>query len=106
MIRTLSSEFHSAESAWPGRAPPRLAAAWSTHPTLQEPAVFDRILPLLVLAVSVLSVTWAVPAEEPTKKAASVLAFQVNDIDGKAVDLAKYKGDVLLIVNTASQCGH
>ena len=36
----------------------------------------------------------------------SVLKFQMKDIDGKPVDLAKYKGDVLLIVNVASQCGY
>ena len=39
------------------------------------------------------------------EKAKSVLDFKVKDIDGKDVDLAKYKGDVLLIVNTASKCG-
>jgi glutathione peroxidase len=44
-------------------------------------------------------------AEDPPKKSASVLDFHVKDIDGKDVDLAKYKGKVLLIVNTASQCG-
>ncbi len=35
-----------------------------------------------------------------------MLDFHVKDIDGKDVDLAKYKGKVLLIVNTASQCGY
>ena len=35
-----------------------------------------------------------------------MLDFHVKDIDGKDVDLAKYKGKVLLIVNTASQCGN
>jgi glutathione peroxidase len=34
-----------------------------------------------------------------------VLKFQMKDIDGKPVDLAKYKGDVVLIVNVASHCG-
>jgi glutathione peroxidase len=67
--------------------------------------VLDRILPTLLLAVSMFSVAWAASAEEPGKKPASVLAFHPNDIDGKAVDLSKYKGDVLLVVNTASQCG-
>ncbi len=40
------------------------------------------------------------------KKPTSVLDFKVKDIDGKTVDLAKYKGDVLLIVNVASYCGN
>ena len=67
----------------------------------------DRIVPLLLLAAaSLLGVARAVSADEPAKKPASVLDFQVQDIDGKNVDLSKYKGDVLLIVNTASKCGY
>lgn len=34
----------------------------------------------------------------------SVYQFTVNDIDGHPVSLEKYKGKVLLIVNTASKC--
>ena len=37
----------------------------------------------------------------------SVLDFKVKDIDGKEVKLGdKYKGKVLLLVNTASKCGY
>lgn len=39
-------------------------------------------------------------------KPKSVLEFQVKDIDGKEVKLKKYKGKVLLVVNTASKCGY
>ena len=45
--------------------------------------------------------------EEPAAAPASVLDFTVKDIDGKEVKLAdKYKGKVLVIVNTASKCGY
>lgn len=36
----------------------------------------------------------------------SILDFKMKDIDGKDVKLKKFKGNVLLVVNTASQCGY
>jgi len=36
---------------------------------------------------------------------ASIYDFTVNDIHGKPVKLDRYKGKVMLVVNTASQCG-
>lgn len=35
----------------------------------------------------------------------SVYDYSVKSIDGKEIELSAYKGKVLLIVNTASQCG-
>lgn len=36
----------------------------------------------------------------------SVYDFMMKNIDGKDVSLSEYKGKVLLIVNTASECGY
>jgi len=77
---------------------------------LENPTVLNRIDPLILPAIALLSLSLcvprAVPADEPARKPTSVLDFQVKDIDGKDVDLSRYKGEVLLVVNTASQCGY
>jgi len=39
---------------------------------------------------------------DPTK-ADNVYAFRAKDIDGNMVDLAKYRGHVMVIVNVASE---
>ncbi|HEY8970862.1 MAG TPA: glutathione peroxidase, partial [Puia sp.] len=36
----------------------------------------------------------------------SVYDFKVQGLDGKTIDLSKFKGKKLLIVNTASKCGY
>ena len=41
----------------------------------------------------------------PAFGGAQVLDHKMKDIDGKEVDLAKYKGNVVMIVNVASKCG-
>jgi glutathione peroxidase len=71
--------------------------------------VIDRVLPMLVVSLTFAGfAAGAGRADEPSKPAAGgALNFQVQDIDGKTVDLAKaHQGKVLLIVNTASQCGY
>ena len=36
---------------------------------------------------------------------ATIYDFKMDDIDGKPVELSKFKGQVLLVVNVASKCG-
>lgn len=37
---------------------------------------------------------------------ASLYDFKINSLDGKSIDFSQYKGKILLIVNTASECGY
>ena len=67
--------------------------------------MIQRLVAFGLAALAIAAVSRAVTAADE-KKPASVLDFQVRDIDGKSVDLAKFKGDVLLVVNTASKCGY
>jgi glutathione peroxidase len=64
---------------------------------------------LTVLAVALVAAV-AVPASAEKKKekkdVPAALNFEVKDIDGKEVELSKYAGDVVLVVNVASQCGY
>ena len=53
-----------------------------------------------------LIVVFSFSAISVNSKTKSVLDFKMKDIDGKDVKLKKYKGNVLLIVNTASKCGY
>src|SRR4051812_17926029 len=45
-------------------------------------------------------------AQEKGKKVPAVLDFKVTGIDGQTIDLSKYQGKVVLIVNVASECGY
>jgi glutathione peroxidase len=49
--------------------------------------------------------TLAIGAENGKADKSGPLQFVVKDIDGKDVNLADYKGKVVMIVNVASKCG-
>jgi len=55
----------------------------------------------------VAGVTLAQAADKNTegKKVAPALNFTLKGLDGKDVDLSKYQGKVVLVVNVASECG-
>lgn len=60
-----------------------------------------------VLAVAAVAVAAAVgsAADKKEEKVNGPLDFKLQTIDGKDLDLSKYKGKVVLLVNVASQCG-
>ena len=58
----------------------------------------------LTLAGALIVAAQTRPQEKP--KVADVLNFTMNSLDGKPVNLAKYQGNVVLIVNVASECGY
>lgn len=68
------------------------------------------IMTLAVLGLAA-SMAWAQPGspggEAPSAEGLqSIYNFKVKTIDGSEKSLADYRGQVLLIVNTASRCGH
>jgi len=67
------------------------------------------LLLLLVCASCSVETSSAAPKPAPQPgpvSATNVHPLTVADLDGKAVDLARYKGQVLLVVNVASECGY
>jgi glutathione peroxidase len=65
---------------------------------------FVAIFGVLTIALSTAFLIHHV--ESVSASSPSVLDFKMKDIDGKDVKLKKYKGNVLLVVNTASKCGY
>ena len=74
---------------------------------LQRPAaVASAALVALCLSLAPSGYAQAAPTAASAPAAVSnVYAFKAQDINGKEVDFAQFKDRVLLIVNTASQCG-
>lgn len=69
-----------------------------TTQRLIRTALFAAAMGGLALAVEA--------ADKADGKAPSALGFKMKSLTGKEVDLSKYKGKVVLIVNVASYCGN
>ncbi len=60
---------------------------------------------LFLVFTAVLLVSVIASTSNAENKTPAALSFKMKSLTGKEVDLAKYKGKVVLIVNTASECG-
>jgi len=63
-----------------------------------------RLFCLTTLSVA-MAATIVVSAEESKDAVPEALNFKVKSLDGKDVELSKYDGKVVLVVNVASECG-
>ncbi|NLS98017.1 MAG: glutathione peroxidase [Planctomycetaceae bacterium] len=65
-----------------------------------------RFLTCLLAAGSVLfAISPSFAADSDSKKVPKALDFKMKTLTGKEVDLGKYQGKVVLVVNVASKCG-
>ena len=62
----------------------------------------------IVSALIIAGFAWLATAcvAKDGEKVSTPLEFKMKSIDGKEVDLAQYKGKVVLVVNVASRCGN
>ena len=65
-----------------------------------------KVIALLIVAIAVFTGSLLCPQDLATATGPSIFDFKAKDIDGVEVRLKKYKGNVLLVVNTASKCGY
>jgi glutathione peroxidase len=70
--------------------------------------MFLRIVLSLLIGAGALAASShpLMAAEKPASAVPPALNFTMKDIQGKAVPLKSYQGQVILVVNVASQCGN
>jgi glutathione peroxidase len=67
--------------------------------------MMTRQLIAIVIGLTFLTQATLSAADNKPKDVPPVLQFKTKSLEGKDVDLSKYQGKVLMIVNTASRCG-
>lgn len=65
-----------------------------------------NLTPLALVAVLGCFTVVSIAAEQKAKDVPPALDFTMDSLDGEPVDLAKYKGKVVMMVNVASKCGN
>ena len=73
--------------------------------TMGDSKMFKGIALLMTAGIGLLACQSSHAAEKEGKKMTKPLTFVMKSLDGKDVDLSKYQGKVVLIVNVASKCG-
>lgn len=69
--------------------------------------IFSMVMIATVSVAGLIFVLSGCSADDVEAKGkAPFYKYKMKDIDGKDVKLSKYKGNVLLVVNTASRCGY
>jgi glutathione peroxidase len=78
------------------------------HRLSKRSQTMKRFVAAFAIASALMLSAAGIRAEDKpaTTQPTSVYDFTMSDIDGKPVNLADYKGKVLLIVNVASKCGN
>jgi glutathione peroxidase len=61
---------------------------------------------LVAIIASTFAIQGCAPAVQGVKQEETVLRFKMRTLAGEEVDLAKYQGQVVMIVNVASKCGY
>jgi glutathione peroxidase len=65
-----------------------------------------QVLTAAVMAIGVAAVTTSLhAAESSSTKVPDSLNFRMKTLDGKEIDLGRYHGKVVMVVNVASKCG-
>lgn len=67
--------------------------------------MFKMLTVASLFASALIGGTLSIAAEKETKKVPKPLSFTMKSLSGKDVELDKYQGKVVMIVNVASKCG-